>query len=121
MTLLIGLPESPDVRVRSFPLLISFHHDSPCSYITWGMNNRPVGGSISETSPHPIDMIIMMMKVHIVYLRSGVLMAVKMLIVIFRVVMPCGFADCYQYSSEMVITTYKTIRHYNPEDCDRYT
>jgi hypothetical protein len=26
---------------RSFPLLISFHHSSPCSGITWWMNTRP--------------------------------------------------------------------------------
>jgi hypothetical protein len=32
------------------------HHGSPSSYITRGMNNRPVNGSGSETS-HPIDMI----------------------------------------------------------------
>jgi hypothetical protein len=38
-----------------FPLLISFHHGSPCSYITWGMNSRLIGGSSSEMF-HPIDM-----------------------------------------------------------------
>jgi hypothetical protein len=32
-----------------FPLAISFHHDSPYSYIIWGINNRPVGGRSSET------------------------------------------------------------------------
>jgi hypothetical protein len=28
----------------TFHLSTSFHHGSPRSYITWGMNNRPVGG-----------------------------------------------------------------------------
>jgi hypothetical protein len=28
----------------------------PCSYITWRMNSRPVGGRSSEISSHPIDM-----------------------------------------------------------------
>jgi hypothetical protein len=37
-------------------LSISFYHGSPYSYISWGMNNRRVGGRSSETSPHPIDM-----------------------------------------------------------------
>jgi hypothetical protein len=32
-----------------FPLSVSFHHGSPCSYITWRMNNRRVGGHSSET------------------------------------------------------------------------
>jgi hypothetical protein len=31
------------------PLSVSFHHGSPCSYIIWGMNNRPVCGCSSET------------------------------------------------------------------------
>jgi hypothetical protein len=35
-------------QIRSSPILTSFHHGSPCSYITWGMNNRPVGGCSSE-------------------------------------------------------------------------
>jgi hypothetical protein len=38
-----------------FPLLISFHHGSPCSNTIWGMNNRAVGSRSSETSSHPID------------------------------------------------------------------
>jgi hypothetical protein len=33
----------------SFLLSISFYHGSPCTYITWRMNNRPVGGRRSET------------------------------------------------------------------------
>jgi hypothetical protein len=32
----------------SFPLWISFHHGSPCSYITRNMNNRHVSGRSSE-------------------------------------------------------------------------
>jgi hypothetical protein len=32
------------------------HHGSPCSNITRGMNNRPVGGRSSETQSHPILM-----------------------------------------------------------------
>jgi hypothetical protein len=37
------------LRVLQIPLSISFHHDSPCSYIIWRMNNRPVSGRSSET------------------------------------------------------------------------
>jgi hypothetical protein len=39
-----------------FPLSIPFHHGSPYSYITWGMNNSQAGGRISETCTHPNDM-----------------------------------------------------------------
>jgi hypothetical protein len=60
-------------------------------------------------------------------LRSEVLMAVKMLMVVFQVVTPCGLIDGYQclggtlkmeaiHSSEMFVTTYKAIWHHNPED-----
>jgi hypothetical protein len=36
-----------------FPLSLSFHRGSPYSNISWGMNNRPVGGRSSETVlPH---------------------------------------------------------------------
>jgi hypothetical protein len=41
--LLVGLPESSGGRVTSYP----HHHHG--SYITKGMNNRPVGGRSSET------------------------------------------------------------------------
>jgi hypothetical protein len=58
MSLLLGLPESSSGRIRTFPLYISFHHGSPCSCITWGINNRSVGGCSSETWSHPIDMIV---------------------------------------------------------------
>jgi hypothetical protein len=43
------------LQVLWFPLSVSFHHDSPYSYIIWGMNNRPVGGRRSETQSLPID------------------------------------------------------------------
>jgi hypothetical protein len=43
------------IRVFRFPLSVSFHHGSPCSYIIWEMNNRPAGGRSSETQSHPID------------------------------------------------------------------
>jgi hypothetical protein len=36
MTVLVGLPESSSGRIRSLPLLASYHHGSVCSYITWG-------------------------------------------------------------------------------------
>jgi hypothetical protein len=44
----LELSESSGERI-SFTLWTPFHHGSPCSYVTWGMNNRPVGGSSSET------------------------------------------------------------------------
>jgi hypothetical protein len=44
MTLLAPVPESSWERIRSFPPLISLHHGSSYSYITWGMNNRPISG-----------------------------------------------------------------------------
>jgi hypothetical protein len=40
----------------SFPLSVSLYHGSLCSYIIWGMNNRPIGGHSSETQSHPIYM-----------------------------------------------------------------
>jgi hypothetical protein len=54
MTHLVEVPENTGGRIRSFRLIISFHHRSPCSYIVWGMNNRSVGGLI--------DMIITSIK-----------------------------------------------------------
>jgi hypothetical protein len=42
-------------RIGSFPPLYITHHSSPCSYIIWGMNNRPVGGRSSGTQSHPFD------------------------------------------------------------------
>jgi hypothetical protein len=58
MTLLVRLSESSGGRMRSLPLYISFHHGYPCSYITWGINNRPIGVRSSETSSRPIKMMI---------------------------------------------------------------
>jgi hypothetical protein len=47
--LLVGFPASSGRRIGSFPLSIPFHHCFTWSYITWGMNNRPLGGRSSET------------------------------------------------------------------------
>lgn len=38
---------------REFPLLVSFHCGSPFSYITWEMNDRPIGGYSSKTRSLP--------------------------------------------------------------------
>jgi hypothetical protein len=48
ITLLIRFSESSGGRIRYFPLL-PYHHGSPCSFITWEMNNRPLGRRSSET------------------------------------------------------------------------
>jgi hypothetical protein len=37
------------VRVLRFSVSVSLHHGCPCSYSTWGMNNRPVCGRRSRT------------------------------------------------------------------------
>jgi hypothetical protein len=48
----------PTGRIKSFPLSTSFHHGSPCSYISpGGMSNGPIGGRSSEVESHPIDII----------------------------------------------------------------
>jgi hypothetical protein len=52
ISMLVGLPETSGGRVRSYPSWHHHHHGSPL--ITWGMNNRPVGGCSSETQSHPI-------------------------------------------------------------------
>jgi hypothetical protein len=39
-----------------FPLPVSFHHGSPCSYIIWGMNIRHICHRSSKRVSHPIDM-----------------------------------------------------------------
>jgi hypothetical protein len=46
---------------QEFPLPISFHSGSPCSYITCEMNDMPDGSHSSETEiqSHPISIIIM--------------------------------------------------------------
>jgi hypothetical protein len=52
MSLLVGLPESSGVRVRSFPGWHNHHHHRhgwPCLYITQVMNNKPVGVRDSDT------------------------------------------------------------------------
>jgi hypothetical protein len=54
------------INQEFFPV-ISFIRGSPCSYIAWRMNNRPVGGRSSETCPHPMDVtntIIIVIAVH---------------------------------------------------------
>jgi hypothetical protein len=40
------------LQVLQLTLSISFHH----SYVIWWTNNRPTGGSNSETSPYSTDM-----------------------------------------------------------------
>jgi hypothetical protein len=41
--------------LRVLPLSVTFHQ-ARYSCITWGVNNRPVGGRSSETYSHPTDM-----------------------------------------------------------------
>jgi hypothetical protein len=66
MTQLVGLPDSSGGgQVRSSHLLISFHHGSTCSYITWEMNNRPVSDHSSKMQSHPINMIIVIVGCHV--------------------------------------------------------
>jgi hypothetical protein len=73
--LLIRLPENSGGRIRRVPLSITFHHGSPCTYITWEINNRLVGGRRSEMYYHPIEMmiiiviIIIIIKNNCLYLR----------------------------------------------------
>jgi hypothetical protein len=43
---------------QDFSRVDIIHHDSPCSYVTWVINKRPVGGRSSETYSHPIDIMI---------------------------------------------------------------
>jgi hypothetical protein len=43
------------LRVLRFYTINIFHHGSTYSYITWGMNKKPVGGRSSETQFHPTD------------------------------------------------------------------
>jgi hypothetical protein len=58
MSLMVGLPDSALVDETVAFTLLSLHHGSTCSYIIWGMNNRPVGGRSSEKLSHFIDIII---------------------------------------------------------------
>jgi hypothetical protein len=46
---------------QEFSLSVAFRHGSSSSDITWGMNNRPVGGRSSEIQFHPIGTTVMMM------------------------------------------------------------
>jgi hypothetical protein len=48
-------------------LSISFHHAFPYTYITWPMNNRPIGGRSSETWFYAVDMIIIAINHNVVY------------------------------------------------------
>jgi hypothetical protein len=41
--LLVRLPGSSAEQISSFTLSTTFNHVSPCSYITWGLNNRWAG------------------------------------------------------------------------------
>jgi hypothetical protein len=65
MTSLVGLLEIFGGRVRT-----SFRRGSHCSYITWRMNNRPVGGRSSETCSHPIDMMMMIIIIMIIIFNA---------------------------------------------------
>jgi hypothetical protein len=55
---LVWLSEGSCGRIRTFSHVISFQYGSPCLYVTWGLNNRPVVGRISETKSHTIDMMV---------------------------------------------------------------
>jgi hypothetical protein len=53
-----GMYGGQSVTGTGFPsssifLSIPFHCGSPYLSITWGMNDRPVGGQSSETQSHP--------------------------------------------------------------------
>jgi hypothetical protein len=49
ITLLVGMPESSGGRIISPLSTSSLRYGSPCSHITWWMNNWPIGGRSSET------------------------------------------------------------------------
>jgi hypothetical protein len=66
------------------------------------------------------------------YVGSEVLTTVNMLLVVFRFLTPCGVVVGYErfggmyrlftdpeYTSETLVTTYKTTRCHNPEDHDQ--
>jgi hypothetical protein len=77
-------------------LWISFHHDSPCSYITWGTNNRPL-------------------------VRFQVLTAASMKFRVFWGVAPCNHVEVYLmmaavHTSETSVNFNVTTRRYIPED-----
>jgi hypothetical protein len=54
----------------------------------------------------------------ILYVRFEVLLAMKMLIAVFWVVMPCGLVGDCQHFAGMFVITYKIIQCHNPEDHD---
>jgi hypothetical protein len=43
-----------DFSPSSLVSTVTSHRGSPYTYITWGMNNRPVVGRSSETQSHPV-------------------------------------------------------------------
>jgi hypothetical protein len=60
MNLLVGLSESSGGKIRSLIQPILFHHGPPFSYITRGMNNKPVVNRSLETYSRHTDMITIM-------------------------------------------------------------
>jgi hypothetical protein len=58
MTLRVRFPEGCGGWIPP----ISFHHGFQCSYIIWGLNNRPVVGRSPETLSHFIDMMMIIIK-----------------------------------------------------------
>jgi hypothetical protein len=52
-------------QLFAFPLSISFHHGSTCSYVTWNINITPTVDRSSEISFYPIDMKNNMNEVHL--------------------------------------------------------
>jgi hypothetical protein len=50
LTLLVGLPESSGLWIRSFHLSTSFHHGSPYWYITWGWTTDPLPAAVQRRS-----------------------------------------------------------------------
>jgi hypothetical protein len=65
------------------------HHGSPRSHITWGMKNRPVGGSCSETQSHPTMVNQVAYNIHIIsFWNVGMhYVVVWLLVILFRTVM----------------------------------
>jgi hypothetical protein len=69
-------------------------------------------------------------------MKFDILTEVKMLILVFRVLMPCGLVGRYQRFSKtlifsglkmeivcfckILVSTYKSTQHYNPEDQYRH-
>jgi hypothetical protein len=77
MTLVVGLPESSTGRIRSFPQSASsFQQGSPSSFITLGINNRPVGVYNSETYSYSMKIRLMVMII-ITFIMINLLPTVK--------------------------------------------